>query len=182
MADRVPPSGSARARLEAFERDQKGKKGFWVKVAIMAVVLVLALVAQIVFKRAGSSEHWRRVPDVIARTFNDEDLDTLTKLLAPGYELEIEGRTSRDVPTQVMRTELSPWTRAGTAHVSRIIDSGKSDRGHWMTFFLTYARGDLSDPAVVPLLRVWFVNAEVVEIDGDWKIARAEFRQTISDD
>lgn len=169
--------GSARARLEAFERQQKGKKSIFVKFGVVLGLLVVVLVIQMMMSRLEQDRGWFEAPKDAAYMARKGRWDDLAAMLSD--DLKIQG-----VPVAGKESFLRLIRSRGTdglgAYATAPHDwEAKGDQAR-VDFWVIWSRGDIAKPAVVPVVTTWLVQALLVKEDDRWQARTLIVRETIA--
>ncbi|MEE9392263.1 MAG: hypothetical protein V3W41_07135 [Planctomycetota bacterium] len=174
-----PRSGSARAKLEAFERKDKGNRLLWKKLLIMAAILAAVLVAKVAFDHFTNVDtKWFEHPKNIAWMMREGKWEDIEPLLAE--DLKVIGGPAEVTDAKSLISFLQQRGDRLPVFATHPHRFGESAKGHWVSFFATWARGNLEKSNTVPLVDTWLVNAEIVERDGTWVVVKVELRPTIN--
>ncbi|MCB9833958.1 MAG: hypothetical protein H6807_15970 [Planctomycetes bacterium] len=169
--------GSARARLEAFEREQKGKKSLYVRFAVVLGLLLLVVVIQQLIKTKAPDRSWIELPKSVAYLAREGKWEALAAALDD--EIELQG-----VPAG-SKGELLNLIRS---HAEEGLGAYATDPHHWdqkggqvlVDFWIIWSRGDIERAATVPLVQTWLVQALLVRDGGDWKVRKLLVRETLA--
>ena len=178
MSDKKPPrSGSARAKLESFERNQKGKRSFQVRMIIILVMLGLAVAVQFVLFEMSEDDTWFKAPKDAAWAIRQGSWDDLRDMIAADVVVEGRPEFDRDAILSLLRARSAGSLDAFATHPHAY---GRRGDKRWVKFWGVYSRGDLEKKTTIPIVQTWEVVAEMEERDGRWQVVTLEIRDTIS--
>lgn len=165
---------SAKEKLAAFERSQSGQRAFFVRLAIMGGLLVLAFIALFLIDAFQESTGWRKIPRDAARLFRDGKWEDLTELMAS--DIGFEGM---DADRAEAITTLRRLSGAGEFHVSDPFDFSARDGVYRIDFLATFARGDLRKEETIPLVTTWLVRLQLRGEGDGWVVTKATIKPAV---
>ena len=172
-----PRPGSARAKLEAFEREQEGRSKLMWRLGLAAGLLAIVLVGQMLLARESDDGSWFKWPQNVAFWAREGDWDRLRTAFAGDFSLRIGGdELTADDLVDAARSRGSAGIQvfATTPHAWE-----KAEDARRLTFWVVWARGDLSRVETVPLIVCWWVDLRLAREGETWKATRARARRAI---
>ena len=173
-----PRPGSARAKLEAFDRMNRGRDRMMKKFLIIVALLLVAMVIQFVVSRSSDHTGYFEVPRDAAWLAREGKWGELRDLLTDDFEVKGVSQFSgpdealaflkgfSDGGLQVYTTFPHSWvsTKSGSA----VVD-----------FWIIWATGNVAKGDSIPLKKSWLVRAHMIE-DGGWKISSVLIHPTMT--
>lgn len=169
-------AGSARAKLAAYEREQKGKRALVVRLTII-VVLILVCVGALFFVQSSLDDEWFGISSDAAWCATTKKWDELEALLDEDFRLDAPTALDRKGLIQLLKDENDPTL---SIFATRPHDWTTNGGGHDVKFWLVASRGNLTKRSTIPLVRTWLVEARIVRNGGHWAFERAFAREAIS--
>ncbi len=176
--DKPARPGSARAKLEQFERQNKGKEAMMKKLLIILGLLMVALVIQFFIVKSSDSNDYFQFPKNAAWMAREGKWDDLRKLCTDDFKVEGLSANSADDFVGL----VSGYGQSGVNAFATVPHRWeKIGEGAKIEFWVIWARGDLKNPATIPLSKMWLVDATLVSFDDAWHFKRAKIRPILLD-
>ena len=169
--------GSARAKLEAFERQDKARSVQHRRMFIIGGFLFIVLIGTLIFEGM-SDVTWFDTPKNSAALAQKGKWDELFERLADDAKLTIDGKAI-DRGEFVSRIRAVGGAGAGV-FATHPHAFGDTEEGHWLECWVVWSRGDLSKLEVIPLVTSWLVRIEQEKVDGKWRAVKVELRSSVS--
>ncbi len=177
-----PRPGSARAKLEAFEPEQKGKKSIGRRLIVMVIILIVIILGSTLLKSFGADNSYFEVPKNAAHFVRQGEWDKLRELFST--QVTFEGVPSGAMMTpELFIQALKSRGESGLGGFATSPHSFHRDKADArVEFFATWSRGNLAKPQVIPLVQTWLVRLEFRYDGDDWKITKVVVRKTMATD
>ncbi|HGY91630.1 MAG TPA: hypothetical protein ENK43_10715 [Planctomycetes bacterium] len=174
--------GSARAKLEAFERQAALRKASYRKVWILGGFLVVALIGVIVFDGMAADTRFVEQAKGLAVLARGGDWKALEEFIAEDFQVEVKP-SGQVLDRSALLGLMKRYAGNGipvylTYPHRRDDDKDKPSIDAW----LIWSREPLSVAAnTLPLVRVWTFRAHFEKRGGVWVLAGAVAREAIVD-
>ncbi|MFT7618200.1 MAG: hypothetical protein ACI97A_001841 [Planctomycetota bacterium] len=177
--NKSPRPGSARAKLEAFDRQNKGRDAMMKKLMITVGFLVLVLLFLFFMSDTGPSRKFFDLPKDVAWMIRDGEWDKLRDNCADDFRVDGTGITSADAFIKFLQ---SHGEKGSSVFSTRPHIWVNNDDEAVVEFWGVWARGDLQKKETIPLIRTWRIECRMVLEDKEWKLKRAQIRPSLVDD
>ncbi|MCA9321010.1 MAG: hypothetical protein KDB53_09760 [Planctomycetes bacterium] len=173
-----PRPGSARAKLEAFDRKNAAKNGLQRRMVVVLGMLFLVLVAVMMFGTLSKDLKWFDLPETLAALQRKGRVDDVAKHLAPEFHLKVV--TGEDMSRDDFLDRLRSLGDGASVYASQPHEFDSDGDRHRVVFWLLWARGDIARSEVIPLTQSWLVEAEIDKRDEVWMVVGARARESIA--
>ncbi len=182
-ADKKPARpGSARAKLEAFERQAALRKASYRKVWILGGFLVVALVGLIIFDGMSADTRFVEQAKGLAVLARGGDWKALEEFIAEDFQVEIQP-SGQVLDRSGLIALMKRYAGRGIPVYLTYPHARRDDKERpWIDAWLIWSREPPgSDANRIPIIRAWTFRAGFEKRDGTWVLARARAREAIAD-
>jgi hypothetical protein len=174
---KVPPAGSARARLEALQKREQLTAPMRRRAIMLFAFLAVLVSGFAVFEcRARREQSWFDFYKDSAWMVREGRWDEVKELLSADLTIEGVEIGGRD---ELLALAKSYGEKGLSLHASHPFAFGEQGDTRWMRYFLTWSRGNLEDRNVVPIVSAWLVHVRMRLEDGVWRADYARVRKTL---
>ncbi|MEZ6194955.1 MAG: hypothetical protein R3F20_04375 [Planctomycetota bacterium] len=176
--DEKRPAGSARAKLEAFERTQRASSRVWRRVFVLFGFLAVLMVAFGVFKcRSEQEGRWFDAYKDLPWQAREGRWDEVKDWFAPDLVIEGVDVDGRDALLELARAYGPKGLPVFATHPHKFGEQGDV---RWFRSHVIWARGNDENLKVTPLVRSWLIEARLRRNEDRWQIDRLNVRPEIA--
>ncbi len=174
--------GSARAKLEAFERQAALRKASYRKVWVLGGFLVVALVGVIIFDGMSADTRFVEQAKGLATLARGGEWKALEQFIADDFQVELRP-SGQVLDRSALIGLMKRYAGNGIPVYLTYPHMRKDDKDRpWIDAWLIWSREPPSaDPNTIPVIRVWTFRARFEKRDGTWILSRAVAREAIAD-
>ncbi len=168
--------GSARAKLESFNRMNKGKDSMMKKMLIVFFLMIIALALQFIISKSTGSNAYFELPKNAAWMVREGEWEKLRELCADDFHVVGTDINSADEFIDF----LSQYGKDGVSVYASVPHKWLKGKGSArLEFWVIWARGKMDSPSTIPITKTWRIDCGLID-DGDWKLKDAKILPSVA--